>query len=200
VEVFSVPILEDTSIVVKQAGEEFRMTGLLTHMIEACSDHFVTALRVMSTAPGPLVFHCAAGKDRTGMLAGLLLSLLGVDESDIVTDYGYSRRSVALLRQRWQRRVAAGQIDATTATVGDAATVTSADPSKRKTGDRAKSERRRRVTAELFSAEPETLAAALAFVRDRHGSIEGWALDHGFTADDLGALRGRLLEPAPAVG
>ena len=215
VEVFSVPILEDTSIVVKQAGDEFRMTGLLTHMIEACSDRFVEALRVMSTAEGPLVFHCAAGKDRTGMLAGLLLSLLGVAESDIVTDYGYSRRSAALLRQRWQRRVAAGQIDATTATVGDAATVTSTDlgsdegidtskdnstdPGRGTTSDRGKSERRRRVTAELFSAEPETLAAALAFVRDRHGSIEGWALDHGFTADDLTALRSRLLEPSPTV-
>lgn len=35
----------------------------------------------------PLLFHCTAGKDRTGFAAYLLLSLLGVDEKTIVEDY-----------------------------------------------------------------------------------------------------------------
>jgi protein-tyrosine phosphatase len=35
----------------------------------------------------PAVFHCAAGKDRTGMVAALLLSVLGVSEADILDDY-----------------------------------------------------------------------------------------------------------------
>ena len=35
----------------------------------------------------PLVFHCAAGKDRTGVLAALVLDLLGVDPEVIVADY-----------------------------------------------------------------------------------------------------------------
>jgi protein-tyrosine phosphatase len=35
----------------------------------------------------PAVFHCAAGKDRTGMVAALLLSVLGVSEEDILDDY-----------------------------------------------------------------------------------------------------------------
>jgi protein-tyrosine phosphatase len=35
----------------------------------------------------PLVFHCTAGKDRTGFAAALLLSALGVDRDDIVQDY-----------------------------------------------------------------------------------------------------------------
>ncbi|MGW1997836.1 tyrosine-protein phosphatase [Embleya sp. NPDC001921] len=35
----------------------------------------------------PAVFHCAAGKDRTGVIAALVLALLGVDEEDIVADY-----------------------------------------------------------------------------------------------------------------
>ena len=38
----------------------------------------------------PLVFHCAVGKDRTGMLASVLLSLLGVAEKDIIEDYALS--------------------------------------------------------------------------------------------------------------
>ncbi|HUR76568.1 MAG TPA: tyrosine-protein phosphatase [Acidimicrobiales bacterium] len=35
----------------------------------------------------PLLFHCAAGKDRTGIAAALLLGLLGVDEETILDDY-----------------------------------------------------------------------------------------------------------------
>lgn len=34
-----------------------------------------------------LVFHCSAGKDRTGMMAALILTLLGVDDETIIRDY-----------------------------------------------------------------------------------------------------------------
>jgi protein-tyrosine phosphatase len=35
----------------------------------------------------PVVVHCAAGKDRTGIAVGVLLSILGVDRSDVLADY-----------------------------------------------------------------------------------------------------------------
>jgi hypothetical protein len=35
----------------------------------------------------PLVFHCTAGKDRTGVLAALVLDILGVERDVIVADY-----------------------------------------------------------------------------------------------------------------
>ena len=35
----------------------------------------------------PLVFHCSAGKDRTGVLAAILLSVLGVTDDDVIEDY-----------------------------------------------------------------------------------------------------------------
>jgi protein-tyrosine phosphatase len=35
----------------------------------------------------PLVFHCAAGKDRTGIVAAIILSLLEVSREDVVADY-----------------------------------------------------------------------------------------------------------------
>lgn len=35
----------------------------------------------------PLVFHCMAGKDRTGIVAALILSALNVDEEEIMRDY-----------------------------------------------------------------------------------------------------------------
>jgi protein-tyrosine phosphatase len=36
----------------------------------------------------PLVFHCHAGKDRTGIVAALVLSLVGVDRADVIADFG----------------------------------------------------------------------------------------------------------------
>ena len=46
------------------------------------------ALEVIATdGSAPLVFHCASGKDRTGLLAALVLGLLGVAEDDIVADF-----------------------------------------------------------------------------------------------------------------
>jgi hypothetical protein len=45
----------------------------------------------------PALFHCAAGKDRTGVLAALVLSLLGVDDDTVAADYGLSRLGMAAL-------------------------------------------------------------------------------------------------------
>jgi protein-tyrosine phosphatase len=46
----------------------------------------------------PAVFHCAAGKDRTGLLAALLLGSLGVSHDDIVADYALTVEGMARFR------------------------------------------------------------------------------------------------------
>jgi protein-tyrosine phosphatase len=38
----------------------------------------------------PLVFHCAVGKDRTGILAAVLLNVLGIEDKDVIEDYSLS--------------------------------------------------------------------------------------------------------------
>ena len=48
---------------------------------------FARFLRHLLVHPTPVVFHCTAGKDRTGFAAALLLSLLGVERSTIMQDY-----------------------------------------------------------------------------------------------------------------
>jgi len=50
-------------------------------------DAVVGALRALSTAPGVSVVHCAAGKDRTGVVVALALAVAGVGHDDIVADY-----------------------------------------------------------------------------------------------------------------
>lgn len=53
----------------------------------------------------PAVFHCAAGKDRTGVLAALVLRLLGVRVEDIADDYALS----AVATARWERALRNGR-------------------------------------------------------------------------------------------
>jgi protein-tyrosine phosphatase len=55
---------------------------------------------IADPAATPLVFHCLAGKDRTGIVAALTLSLLGVDDETVALDYALSEKSVAAFRAR----------------------------------------------------------------------------------------------------
>lgn len=61
-------------------------------MLDHYADLFVAVLRVMARAkPGVVLFHCQAGKDRTGIVTALLLSLAGVPDASIAADYAESQ-------------------------------------------------------------------------------------------------------------
>ena len=64
-------------------------------------DHIAKAISfVADPANHPIVVHCLAGKDRTGVVVALILSLLGVDDDTVAEDYALSNLSMARLRQR----------------------------------------------------------------------------------------------------
>jgi len=50
------------------------------------------------------VFHCASGKDRTGVVAALTLTLLGVPEDVVVADFALTERARERLGRRLARR------------------------------------------------------------------------------------------------
>ncbi|MFA5307963.1 MAG: tyrosine-protein phosphatase [Dehalococcoidales bacterium] len=64
----------------------------------------IEALEIIAAPENhPLVFHCAIGKDRTGILAAVLLDLLGVEKTDIIEDYALSGPYMAELIQHFNR-------------------------------------------------------------------------------------------------
>lgn len=65
--------------------------GTLDRRKEELKD-ILTALS--DSAEGSVLFHCSAGKDRTGLVAALTLSLVGVDESTIVEDYALTEKFI----------------------------------------------------------------------------------------------------------
>jgi protein-tyrosine phosphatase len=58
-------------------------------------DSVLAALRLMATTAGATVVHCAAGKDRTGVVVAVALDEIGVDRSAIVADYARSSERIA---------------------------------------------------------------------------------------------------------
>jgi protein-tyrosine phosphatase len=64
----------------------------LAHRQEAIAQ----VLRTVADAPGEAVlFHCTAGKDRTGIIAALLLATAGVETGVIVEDYALTKARIA---------------------------------------------------------------------------------------------------------
>lgn len=69
--------------------------------LEVGGDALVRAFdAVAERRDGAVVFHCSAGKDRTGVLAALLLSVLGVSSEDIVADYVLTNSVIHLILGR----------------------------------------------------------------------------------------------------
>jgi protein-tyrosine phosphatase len=61
--------------------------GVYTAYLRDRPDSVVAALRAVAHSDGAVVVHCAAGKDRTGVVVALVLDLVGVDRDTIVADY-----------------------------------------------------------------------------------------------------------------
>jgi protein-tyrosine phosphatase len=74
------------------------------HYVESLAERTETLTRVITHLASPdhlpAVFHCTAGKDRTGMVAALVLSLVGVDDTVIVDDYTLTDDRMALVMER----------------------------------------------------------------------------------------------------
>ena len=79
--------------------------GYLTHRPDSVS----AALAVVARSRGATIVHCAAGKDRTGTVVGLALSVAGVSDDDVVADYVATGERIELVMARLMARPAYGE-------------------------------------------------------------------------------------------
>jgi protein-tyrosine phosphatase len=130
-------------------------------ILDTSGDQFVSVVRMISDGGNhPLVFQCAAGKDRTGLVAAMVLGLLGVDDETIAADYAKTATVVDMLLARLHARA----------------------PDREPPGPR------------IMSAEASTMHAALDWMRDRYGSVEGYTRAHGLTDPEIAGLRDTMIE------
>ena len=127
---------------------------------------FATLLGRIAAAEAPLVFHCTAGKDRTGWAALLALRVCGVEDDVVLADYLASNDRSSGTREKYLGLV------------------------REHLG-----EDRVEVYERVLAADERYLEAGLSAVDADYGSLQGYLAEGlGLDADTLDALRARLVE------
>lgn len=76
--------------------DDFTFDKMYIGVIDNCPTNVARVFKSIgeNIAGGGLLFHCTAGKDRTGVIAALLLDLVGVRREDIITNYEISHSNI----------------------------------------------------------------------------------------------------------
>gem|GEM_PF-1003726 len=85
------PVFADGLASIPRSGDAeasyILMCAFYAEMVTEHAGRFRAFFAALLDAQGPVVFHCSAGKDRTGLAAALLLTALGVGTEDVYADY-----------------------------------------------------------------------------------------------------------------
>jgi protein-tyrosine phosphatase len=94
-----VPMVDDSMMV--ELGAASGMYERYLMMLDLRPHAFRGIFEAVAEAEGPAVFHCYAGKDRTGLVAAMLLSLAGVPDDAIANDFAETDAQLAIRYQEW---------------------------------------------------------------------------------------------------
>ncbi|KAH9947164.1 protein-tyrosine phosphatase-like protein [Amylocystis lapponica] len=112
------------------------------------------------------LFHCTAGKDRTGVIAAILLKLAGVGDTMVAEDYALTRVGREPARQKVMARLAKVPMFATNT----------------------------EAALNMLSSRPETMIAFLALLQDRYGGVEEYIKTYlHLTTGDIETIRQNIL-------
>lgn len=169
VDVVHLPLLRETWDAAALAAHDAEPVAFLAarylEMAEHGADAIAAAFEVLAASTRlPVVFHCSAGKDRTGVLAALVLATLGVDDDEIADDY---HRSAAAMD-------------------GLVAWITAHRPEV--------AEHIARQPAAFLACPPQAIVAFLDGLRARHDGVHGYLADIGVDARTIESLADVLLE------
>ena len=69
-------------------------------LAEYAKPKIAQVLTTLAASEGPAVYHCAAGKDRTGVISAVVLGILGVPDDIIVADYAATKENLDAIIER----------------------------------------------------------------------------------------------------
>jgi protein-tyrosine phosphatase len=144
-----------------------RLDQTYQHMVIDSAPQYATVFRQLREDRLPLLYHCTAGKDRTGVFSALVLLALGVPRETVFADYALTNKYLTPDAQKQMARASAPSAMAQL------------------------SPEQARV---LMAADPEYLQSALAAIDQKYGSFDNYrrrAL--GLSDTDLEGLKSRLL-------
>jgi protein-tyrosine phosphatase len=105
------PVFQDDA---SPVGLEHEFTGfgpVYMRFLEMGRNAYRTLIEVSAESEGRVLFHCAAGKDRTGVAAALLLDLAGVDDETIIADYTLTETLLTPMIDQWMPEMRSRGID-----------------------------------------------------------------------------------------
>ncbi|KAJ6008979.1 hypothetical protein N7522_003995 [Penicillium canescens] len=154
--------------VYRSTGPEVIAEGYL-NLLEVGSAIIRRVLEHFRDNAGGCLIHCAMGKDRTGVIVGLLLSLAGVPHDTIADEFSLSEAHLEHLQPR----------------IADI--VESIDPNEEDPLGIAKM---------ATECRRDVMALTLQCVDERYGGIGQYAQDHcGFLAEEIARIRQNMLCP-----
>jgi protein-tyrosine phosphatase len=144
------------------------IVGLYEDMVERGGAQLVRAVDTVAEhiVEGPVLVHCVAGKDRTGLVVALIQAAIGVTVDSIIAEYALSDVPTQRRRDAMISRPMSG------------------DPPVG------------RSPALLWSAPAEAMTMFAQGVIDRHGSMAAWPAALGVSPPTIERLRARLLTNA----
>lgn len=139
-----------------------------TLLAERSADKFVGVIEALSTRGNqPAVFHCAAGKDRTGITAALLYSMLNVEREAIIADYVITDGNMMRMREQ----LLADRPELAEAHAAEAA----------------------KYPSDFLRAEDSTIRTFLGELDEQFGSPVEWLLKSGLQESSIENLRQEML-------
>lgn len=132
-------------------------------MADRSGPAFAEAVSVIAEATGPVAFYCSAGKDRTGILSGLILGLVGALDDHVIADFAWTDLRAPAITARSQ--VESPGIERTWSRLPDGIT----------------------------RAPIEAMAELIDLLRARYGGWADYAAHHGVDDATVSRLRRKLL-------
>lgn len=144
--------------------QDMDLAGMYRHLVDDSASRLAEAVRVIA-AGEPTLVHCTVGKDRTGVTVALALSAIGADRDAVIADYALTASQLSAKRNAAVARYFREQMP-------DA-----------------------RNAIQLATESPApVMAALLADIDARHGSVADYLHAAGLTNAELDALRNTLID------
>lgn len=141
------------------------LEGIYESLISTRGPELTAAVAAIADSPGPVLVHCTAGKDRTGLVIALTLLAAGDSEENVIYDYTLSAIEVRLYR----RELAEFALRALPLTEEEHAS-----------------------SLRLHLDSPATALRHALHSLSRFGGIEPYLLRHGLTVEHFHSLRDRF--------
>ncbi|TFK64054.1 hypothetical protein BDN72DRAFT_872181 [Pluteus cervinus] len=140
---------------------------LYSQILDNAGASFGTIMRHVRDRPNEgIVFHCTAGKDRTGILAALFLKLADVDDDAIADEYSLSRIGREPAREKIMSRLSKEPLFASN----------------------------NEAALNMFTCRRETMLAFLNLLQEKYGGVHQYLKQNlGLTDEDIATIRSNIL-------